>query len=99
MTEKFTGADLANLAREAYSALEEEDENETEIEAVYMRHVEKAISGGSSTASPEPSAEMFRCITRSLDVVISKLFVLYTLIAKQNYMKSNSINHNTQPPL
>jgi SpoVK/Ycf46/Vps4 family AAA+-type ATPase len=61
MTEKFTGADLANLAREAaLCALEEEDENETEIEAVYMRHVEKAISSGSSTASPEPSAEMLQ---------------------------------------
>jgi len=61
MTEKFTGADLANLAREAaLCALEEEDENETEIDAVYMRHVEKAISSGSSTASPEPSAEMLQ---------------------------------------
>ena len=63
MTEKFTGADLANLVREAaLCAIEEEEENEQEMEidAIYMRHIETAISSGSCKASPEPSKEMLQ---------------------------------------
>jgi SpoVK/Ycf46/Vps4 family AAA+-type ATPase len=68
-TEKFTGADLANLAREAaLCAIEEEDESEKNgsskpIEAVCMRHIEKAIESGSSHASPEPSVKILEMYT------------------------------------
>ena len=68
MTEKFTGADLANLAREAaLCAIEEEDEKDSKIEAVCMRHIEKAISSGSSKASPEPPVailQMYNAFSR-----------------------------------
>ena len=68
MTEKFTGADLANLAREAaLCAIEEEDEKDAKIEAVCMRHIEKAISSGSSKASPEPPVailQMYNAFSR-----------------------------------
>ena len=49
-------------SREGERSIEEEEENEQEmeIEAVYMRHIETAISSGSCKASPEPSKEMLQ---------------------------------------